>query len=79
MKSNVTKADMALKRLLPRYISPQDLPISFQYGGRPVRGVPAEFQPKAETSMPDSNYVVFCQVINLLGRYFAVPALRGSS
>ena len=57
MKSMVTAADMMLRGRLFEYTSPADLPTSFVYGGRLIKGVPDEFAPACETHMPDSTMV----------------------
>ena len=45
MKSIVTKADMQLVQNLFPFVSPEQLPLSFVYDGKPVRGIPATLHP----------------------------------
>lgn len=43
MHSFVTDRDLNLKKDIFRYSSPQQIPLSFRYGGRLIRGIPAEY------------------------------------
>lgn len=44
--NKVTKTDMRLIEKLIPYTSPAEIPLSFQYGDRLVRGIPADFHPR---------------------------------
>ena len=57
MKSMVTMADMKLRSRLFSYTCPEELPVSFVYGGKVVHGIPAEFAPECEVSFPDSTLI----------------------
>ncbi len=57
MKNIVTKEDMLLRNKLFAYTSCEELPLSFNYGGRQVRGIPAEFKPECEVRIVDSTMV----------------------
>ena len=59
MKSIAAQADMALMSRIFRYTTPENLPLSFVYGGRPIKGIPAEFHPTVEVSMPDANLLQY--------------------
>ena len=53
--NDVNKSDMALiPKLLP-FISPESVPISFRYGDRLIRGIPADFFPVVKRELIDSN------------------------
>lgn len=50
-----TRQDMALIARLAPYVSPERVPLSFRYGGRQVRGIPAEFRPQVTRRRVDAN------------------------
>lgn len=58
MKSIATAADMRLAESLFSFIHPEHLPLSFRYGGRIIRGLPAEFSPRTETRRADANLLL---------------------
>ncbi len=51
----VTAADMALRKHLVPFSTPDDVPLTFTYGGRAIRGIPAEFNPQVRQLRPDTN------------------------
>ena len=53
--NKVTKTDMRLIEKLIPYTSPAEIPLSFQYGDRLVRGIPADFHPRVERRLVDTN------------------------
>ncbi|MBQ9950808.1 MAG: alpha-galactosidase [Clostridia bacterium] len=55
MKNFVSGADMRLTGRLFRFTRPENLPISFVYGGQSIRGIPAAFAPVVETRRIDAN------------------------
>ena len=46
---------MNCSALLPRWQTPQQLPITFLYGGKPVQGIPAEWKPRVSVRNIDCN------------------------
>ena len=53
----ITKADMELiSRLIP-YTIPDEIPLTFHYGNKVIKGIPAEFNPKVYWRFLDSNVV----------------------
>lgn len=58
MKSIVKERDMRLMERIFRYESPEALPIAFEYDGRVIHGVPAEFSPQTERRQIDANLVL---------------------
>jgi len=57
MKSNASKMDIHLTGCFFPVNDPAALPLSFLYGGQPVRGIPAEFQPEVKTDSPKENVI----------------------
>ena len=59
MKSFVTGKDMRLTEKLFRFTAPENLPLSFCYGGKAYRGIPAEFNPTVEIRRVDANMMQY--------------------
>lgn len=59
MQSMVTTADMQLKERLFKYQNAAALPLSFCYGGRIIRGIPEEFDPKTTVNRIDANIMQY--------------------
>jgi alpha-galactosidase len=56
-RNKVTKEDMALVSKLIPYTAPEKIPLTFRYGDRVIRGIPADFHPKVHRRLLDSNMV----------------------
>ena len=53
----ITKADMEfISRLIP-YTIPDEIPLTFHYSNKVIKGIPAEFNPKVYRRFLDSNVV----------------------
>lgn len=64
MSNIVNKKDMVLIKRIFQFVSPDKLPISFNIGGKTVRGIPDEFSPVTEYKHIDSNLISY----NITGR-----------
>lgn len=55
--NKITKNDMALMPKLIPYTVPEQIPLTFLYGDRVIKGVPAEFKPRVFRTIVDCNIV----------------------
>ena len=76
MNYTVTRADMALIPDIFKFTDTDSIPLSFKYGGKLVRGIPAEFSPSVSMRRIDSNIVQYVidgtdgHGINIRAEYF---------
>jgi len=55
--NQVTREDMALVSRLAPYRGPEEIPLSFVYGNRKIKGIPKEFNPRIDRRILDCNMV----------------------
>ncbi|MBE5765620.1 MAG: hypothetical protein E7335_00385 [Clostridiales bacterium] len=59
MQSFVRATDMKRKDHLFRFTAPENLPLTFCYGGKTYRGIPAEFHPTVDIRRVDANMMQY--------------------
>ncbi|MBE6598284.1 MAG: alpha-galactosidase [Ruminococcaceae bacterium] len=59
MKTIVTKQDMSLVGRIFKFTTPENIPITFNYNGETIRGIPSSWHPTVERQLTDSRITSF--------------------